>query len=483
MNKAHSLKDKLSYGCGDIFAGGAFLLIGLLFLNFLTDVVKLSPFLAGSVVLVGKVWDAVSDPLMGVISDRTKSRFGRRRVYFLVGIIPIFISFSLLWYSPNSSSQMYLFAYYSLAYLFFNTIITMVMIPYNSLLPNMITDYKERTSFVTVRLMLSSVSAILSGVLPMIIIKSFGGNLRHGYLVMGALFGAFYAIPWIFVFLGTWENKYDYSKNPAKVNLYKEFAQAFRNRSFRAHAGFFVSSQTATDFLMTLFIYYLTYCLGRGKEFSLVLGVLLIVQLLSMPFHMWVSKKYGKTMPLKIGLSIWLAALFLSIFLSSKSSGIFIYLVAGLSGIGTSASVFVPWSILPEISDVDELITGRRREGIYSGMSTFIRKVAQAISVFLIGVFLKVFGYVPNVVQNARVILGIKLLFAIAPVIFITFALFFASKYKMTEKKYNILMKEVLNRRDNKAPGTDLETIAVCEELTGISYGKLSGASQFTFHI
>ncbi|MFP4362842.1 MAG: MFS transporter [Spirochaetia bacterium] len=87
------IRVKLMYGCGDIFAGGAFLVVSLLFLNFLTDVAGLNPALAGSVFLLGKLWDAVSDPLMGMISDRTKSPFGRRRVYFLAGIFPIFFSF------------------------------------------------------------------------------------------------------------------------------------------------------------------------------------------------------------------------------------------------------------------------------------------------------------------------------------------------------------------------------------------------------
>lgn len=468
-----TLSSKLCYGCGDMYAGGAFLVIGLLFLNYLTDIVKISPGLAGTIFLVGKVWDAISDPLMGVISDRTKSRFGRRRVYFLAGIVPIFLSFFALWYLPNTTSKTGIFIYYLVAYLIFNTVFTMVMIPYNSILPDMTTDYKERTSFVTVRLIFSAVSALLSGVLPMVIIKAVGGSVSQGYMAMGAIFGIVYAIPWIFVFRGTWENEHDFSKDSKDLNLLGEFLQVFKNKSFRAHASFFVTAQTATDFLMTLFIYYLTYCLGRKKEFSAVLGVLLVVQLVSMVFHMKVSKKYGKIMPLKVGLTVWLFALFLSVFLTKDSPFIFIYIVSGLSGIGTSAATFVPWSILPEISDVDEIITGRRREGIYSGMATFLRKVAQAISVFLIGVILGMIGYKANVTQTEGVILGIKLMFGIAPVIFISLSLFFASKYKMTEKKYDILMKEIKNRKDSGQVSSDKETIKVLEELTGISYDKL----------
>ncbi len=470
----YSLKSKAMYGCGDMFAGGAFLLIGLLFLNYLTDVVLLSPALAGSIFLVGKIWDAISDPLMGVLSDRTKSRFGRRRIYFLIGILPIFFTFAMLWYPVMTQSQAGKFIYYMIAYILFNTVFTMVMIPYNSILPNMTTNYMERNSFTTIRLMFSAVSAILSGVLPMMIVNWLGEPKTTGYLVMGIVFGALYALPWVFVFKGTWENEYvaDDTKFSIK-NTYKEFGLAFRNRSFRLHMGFFVSGQTAVDILTTLFIYYLTYCLNRGHQFSLVLGVLLIVQLIAMPLHMNIAKKWGKTAPLKVGQSIWIVALLISLFLKPESPAFLIFLVAGLSGIGSAASTFVPWSILPEISDVDELITGRRREGVYSGMSTFIRKIAQATSVFLIGVALDLLGYVPDVAQSDGTILGIKLLFAIAPIVFIMLALFFSSKYKMTEKKHTILMEELGLRRQNVSHNADKKTIEICEELTGIKYEDL----------
>lgn len=471
--KTFSLRIKSMYGCGDMFAGGAFLLIGLLFLNYLTDVVRLSPAMAGSVFMIGKVWDAVSDPLMGVLSDRTRSRFGRRRVYFLIGIFPIFFTFSMLWYSLNIESTFSKFIYYMIAYLLFNTVFTMVMIPYNSILPNMTTDYKERTSFVTVRLMFSSVSAILSGVLPMLIVRSFGDRVTTGYFVMGVAFGVFYALPWIFVFKGTWESKYVEPKTSGTCGIYREFASAFKNRSFRLHTGFFVTAQTAVDFLTTLFIYYLTYCLLKGNLFSIVLGSLLIVQLMSMPLHMKISRRLGKTAPLKVGLSVWIIALLISLTLTPDSPVLLVFTVAAMSGIGSAASVFVPWSILPEITDVDELITGRRREGIYSGMATFIRKIAQALSVFAIGIVLDLIGYVPDIQQSDGAILGIKLLFALAPIAFILLSLFFASRYRMTEEKHRIIIEEIERRKREKNPSTDEEVIETCEELTGIEYERL----------
>lgn len=464
---------KLGYGAGDMYAGGAFLLVGLLFMRFMTDVVGVNPALAGVVFLIGKIWDAISDPMMGLISDRTRTRFGRRRVYFLIGIIPILFSFSMLWYRVGNDNQMVMFVYYMLAYVLFNTVFTMVMVPYNGLLANMVTDYKMRTSFNTVRMMFSAFSAILSGVFPMIIVNSMG-SLETGYMVMGVVFGAIYATPWIFVFWKTFELPVEQDEEPMSMKkVLGEFLISFNNRSFRIHASFFVAAQSAVDFLTTLFTYYLTYVLDRESEFSAVLGVLLVVQLLCMPIHGAVSKKFGKAMPLKVGLILWLAGLIIAMFITKDSPGFLIYLVAALSGVGGSASIFVPWSILPEISDVDELMTGRRREGIYAGMSTLIRKVAQAISVFIIGVILDQIGYVGNGVQSAGTVTGIRMMFFAGPAVFITLSFIALSRYRMTEDKHHLLMRTIEDRKNGQYDQEE-EVVKVCEELTGVDFEEMS---------
>ena len=472
--KKNSLFTKIGYGVGDMYAGGAFLLVGLLFLNFLTDVAGLSPALAGIVFFVGKIWDAISDPLMGFISDRTKSKHGRRRIYFLIGIIPIFFTFAMLWYTVKSENQTVLFIYYMFSYILFNTVFTLVMVPYNALLPNMIKDYKLRTSFNTVRLTCSAVSAILSGVFPMIIVNSFEST-NTGYMMMAFAFGLLYSLPWILVFRKTWELPVVKTEEKARFgDLFKEFFLSFRNKSFRIHSGFFVSGQTAVDFLTTLFIYYLTYVLGRKGEFSAVLGVLLVVQLISMSIHGKISRTYGKTVPLRIGLGVWLVGLVITLLITKDSPSYLIYVVAAMSGVGSSASTFVPWSILPEISDIDEMITGRRREGIYAGMSTLIRKVAQAVSVFIIGVVLEQIGYIANIEQSASTVLGIRLLFFIGPVLFMIIAFITSSRYKMTEKRHDVLMNEIASRKNGAEPSQDAEVIEICEDLTGVKYSRLA---------
>ena len=182
------LSTKIGYGAGDIFGGGAFTIIGLFYLYFLTDVVRIRPSLAGIVFLVSKIWDAVSDPLMGIISDRTRSRFGRRRVYFLAGIGLIAVSFFAMWFPVDFDAELARFVYIVVAYLFFSTIITMVMVPFTALASELTGDYHERTSLAMFRMVFSGVAGILCAALPLEIVNLFEDQ-RTGYIVMGLGFG------------------------------------------------------------------------------------------------------------------------------------------------------------------------------------------------------------------------------------------------------------------------------------------------------
>lgn len=473
------MRVKLSYGCGDIFAGGAFLLVATLFMYFLTQVVGLDAKLAGTVILLGRLWDAVTDPVMGFLSDRTRSRFGRRRIYFIAGVIPIFLFFSMLWFPAGSlglQSQGALFAYYTVAYLLFGTVFTMVQIPYTALLPDLTQSYKERASISGIRLTFSAVSAIVAGTMPTAIISLFPGMPHQGHMVMGLVFGAVYATPWLFVFFGTYERSDANRQAPAKgFKPFTEVASTLRNRTFRHHAGIFIGSQTAVDFLTALAKYYVIFVLVREGEFMFIMAALLIVPVIMMPIWIQVARKFRKTTPMNIGLIIWAAALVFSLVIPPGSQSALIYIVAALSGIGTSASVFVPWTILPEVTDVDEIISGKRREGVYGGIATFLRKMAGGLALFVLGFLLDAVGFIEKAaIQTPETVTGLRLMFALVPTVFILIALYFSFRYGVTEKRHGILMAEIERRKEGgSAEGVSAEAREVCEGLTGMAYEKL----------
>ncbi|MBU0934452.1 MAG: MFS transporter [Spirochaetes bacterium] len=465
------LSTKLGYGCGDIFAGGAFLLVALLFLYFLVNIAGLDARLAGIVMLIGRFWDAVTDPFMGYLSDRTRSRFGRRRLYFLIGIVPVWISFALLWLPLSTNSQLLLFIYYTFAYLLFSTVFTLVQVPYTALLPELTADYKERASVSGIRLSFSAISAIIAGTVPTLIISRFTDE-GNGHFAMGLIFGLLYALPWLFVFLFTKENP-SQAIQSGNIHFFRDLLSTLRNKSFRQHAGLFIGSQTAVDFLTALAKFYVIYVLLREKEFVLIMAALLLVPVLMMPVWIQVAKKFEKTTPMHVGLLVWALALLASLFIEPGSAGPAIFVVAALSGIGTSASVFVPWSILPEVTDVDEAMCGFRREGVYGGLATFLRKLAGGLALMLVGFLLKAVGFAEQAaVQPESAISGIRLMFALVPTAAILIALIFSFRYKVNEKNHALLQQAVQSRRAGR-PVSEPEQIQACELLSGQRFDTL----------
>ncbi len=310
----------LAYGSGDLFGGGSFLIIGMLYMYFLTETIGLLPIFASLVFAVGKIWDAISDPLMGYISDNVRAKVGRRRIFFLIGLIPIPISFLLLWTSFTFNSDILAFLYYSFAYIIFNTVFTMVMVPYSALNAEITTDYKIRTRLSGTRIIFSQFSALLAGTIPALIIAKFPNQPATGYFIMGVVFALLYTIPWIFVFFGTWELPYTKpvkEKGHPILNVFKNFKTIFINKSFRKHIIMYICSYSAMDILMAIFIYYLNYYLGRNELYPIAMGALLITQIAMLPVYVMISNKKGKAFAYIMGLSIWAVGMILSFTLSA----------------------------------------------------------------------------------------------------------------------------------------------------------------------
>lgn len=201
-------REKLAYGYGDTGLSMSYTIISFFFLFYLTDVAGLHPGLAGGVVLIGKLWDAITDPLIGYLSDRTHSRWGRRRPYFLFSAIPFGLSFSLLWISVSIDNQLSLFFYNALLYLIFTTSYTLFAVPYVSLTPELTLNYDERTNLTAYRMAFSIIAGLIAVALPMTIVDHFD-NPQTGFMIMGAIFGLIIITSPLSVFFGTKERVKD----------------------------------------------------------------------------------------------------------------------------------------------------------------------------------------------------------------------------------------------------------------------------------
>jgi oligogalacturonide transporter len=447
---------KLGYGLGDFYGGGAGTLISFFYLVFLTDVVRISPGLAGVVILVSKVYDAITDPFEGVISDRTRTRLGRRRPYLLAGIPLVFLSFFAMFYPVLYTSETARFIYVIASYLFFSTIVSIVTLNYSALQAELTLDYNERTSLATFRIFFSTVSSILCAVLPLEIVKALP-DVRAGWIVTAAVFGLLFALPFIATIAITRERA-EFQRDLRPFHWKQAFIEPFQVRTFVYVLIMYVTAFTAFDATQSIVVYFIKTYLGRGSQVSYVLGALLIAQVISLPFYQRLSKRLSKAQTYLIGAAVFVLVMFFSFLFTPASSIAALYVFAVLVGLGSGGVVIMIYAIFPDIPDVDELRSRERREGTYSALTTFTRKLSSALAVFAVAQVLQFAGYIPPIEQGGKLvevaqtptfINALRLFFVLIPVGFISFGIFFASRFPLTRAVYHRLNAVLTGMRAN----------------------------------
>jgi GPH family glycoside/pentoside/hexuronide:cation symporter len=387
---------KFVYGTGDWGLSSIGMLRSIFYAIYLTDVVGIEPRLASFGALAGIVWDAINDPLIGVLSDRMKSRLGRRRPFLLWFAIPFGLSFVILWSAPNWDSQLALLIYITLSFMISDTLTTLVGVPYLSLTPELTQDYDERTSlssFRSVFQLLAAMAVVIAA--PMIVDKVIegGGSQQQGFMLAGAVFGALGALP--FLLIG-WLVKERYaSEQQEQLPFRQSFKVAWENIPFRYAAGIYMFNWSAVDMIAITFPFFLLYWVAQGDLLAKInilgvdlalesafFGILLLVCILFVPFWLWLAKKRNKIQAYIIGMIIWVAIEFL-IYTIQPGEINYLLTIAALAGIGVSAAYILPDSILPDVIEWDELRTGRRQEGVYYGIRTLIRKITGALIIFI----------------------------------------------------------------------------------------------------
>lgn len=383
-------REILTFASGDLFGGGAQIVIGFFYLRFLTDVVRINPILAGTVVLLSKIWDAVSDPIMGSISDNTRSRYGRRRPYMLAGFFLIIAAFSLLWYAPGFHSQAAKFTFVVVSYMFFSTVSTIVMVPYTAFSSEISRNVKERGRVNGSRLFFSQVASLIGAVLPMLIVDLFPE--KAGYLIMGLIFGIFFAIPYLGIFFLCRE------RTPVPEEKFrfsiKRTLSPFKIKTYRSLIGIYLLAFFAMDVVSAVFTYYMTYYIGRGDLLEMVLGTMLLTQIAALPFVVVLAEKMGKPKTFILGAVIFILGSFALGFYNINWHISTIFIIAAIVGLGLIGCIVMPWVMFPDVTDISVLAFGERRSGAFAGFMTFMRKFSSAIGIWIVGFMLQFSGYI-----------------------------------------------------------------------------------------
>jgi GPH family glycoside/pentoside/hexuronide:cation symporter len=461
---------KLAFGAGDLGTAIA-AMIGISYLSpFLTDVAGLSPYLAGLTQLVGKVWDAVNDPMVGVLSDRTQSKQGRRYPWMIWGAIPFGIFFFLQWIVPHFSNnenanQWGLFWYYTAISILFNAFFTIVNLPYTALTAELTQDYDERTSLNSYRFSFSIGGSILALIIGLVISLLVPSDRRQQYLLLGAICAIISVLPVYWCVWGTKKRAEAVAKlhpeteQTVSIPILQQLKIAFTNRPFLFVVGIYLCSWLAVQLTAGIIPYYVTSWM-RLPQLHISL-VLLAVQGTAMAMlFVWnaVSRRYGKQVVYFMGMSLWLIAQ-VGLFFVQPGQVALMYVLAVLAGFGVSTAYLVPWSMLPDVIELDELNTGQRREGIFYSFIVFVQKICLGIAVNIVLQRLGTAGYIKPTTEIAIPIQPNSVLdvirFSIGPIpaIALICGLVLAYFYPLTREVHAEILLKLKQRKEGVGSG------------------------------
>jgi GPH family glycoside/pentoside/hexuronide:cation symporter len=437
---------KLLYGSGDFGFSMTTTIIGLFILIFLTDVVGISPAVAGIAIFLGKTWDYVNDPVIGYISDRTRTRWGRRRPFLLFGAVPFGLAFALVWWKPPLQRDIYLAIYYSAAYMLFDTAATFVYMPYFALTPELSNDYDERTSITSYRMFFSILGSLIAFSLPEILIGSFSPENAHRVLVMGFTFGLASAAPLFLTFFGTRERKEFMVQE--RYRLVDALRAVRRNPPALWGLGIYLCTWIAIDIVQFVIFFFVKYCIQRESQGSFILGSIFVTAIFAIPLWNWMSNRLSKRSAYMAGITFWVVVQLVIITLGAGTSLPYILILCAMAGIGVAAAHVLPWSILPDAIEWDEWKTGKRHEGMFYSLVTLSHKVATSIAILLVGLLLEAFAYQPNVsIQQPRAELAIRLITGPIPAVLLCLGILCAVFYPLSRERYDQIVRELEARR------------------------------------
>lgn len=501
-----SWRNYWGWGSGDMLGAGAQAVVtGWLFYFFVTFC-GLSAVESGLILGLPRLLEAITCPLIGYVSDnlrhsRIGRRVGRRRLFLLI-VLPLLPCFALLFVTGKS------FWYYLLVFIFFELLYTMFLIPWETLAAEMSKDYAEKARFAGARMLVAQGSAILASALPTLLINQFGGkDSAEPFLWMALIFGVLFSLVVLIVLLSSWERPYT-AEELAKplapfswdealgipVRMFRDLFSTLRLRAFRQHLSLYLGGYLSQDIFNTAFPIFVATVLmgatGATLAISQLMTSMYIAQLLSVMIAIRVVIKVGPLYAYRVAISLFIAATLLYGWLYLQQRGAaaaapslpWLYLPIVLAGLGRGTLNFVPWSVYNYLPDVDEAVTGQRREGIFAGVMTMVRKVAQSAAIVATGWLIGLGGYVSPtrrpgelVVQTEQAIQTVTAVMVLGPIVVMLLGLWAARHFRLNAQTHAVLAHEVERLRAGHLEAESAENRQIVEDLTGRAYARLWG--------
>lgn len=455
----------MAYGAGDLGPAITANIVVVFLLVFFTNVAGLDPGLAGSILLIGKIWDAINDPMVGALSDRTESKWGRRLPWMLWGAVPFGFFFFLQWVVPHfsdnpSTNQWGLFWYYVVISIFSNAFYTVVNLPYTALTPELTQNYDERTSLNSFRFAFSISGSILSLIIALVLFGVFPNDPIKQYLLIGGACAVLSVLPLYWCVFGIRERVLEGEARrqanpppPQTMSYWEQLKAAFRNRPFLYVVGIYLCSWLAVQNTVAIIPYFVQNWMGLAEQdFTQVVIAVQVTGLIMLFVWTAVSKRVGKKAVYFMGMSVWVIAQ-IGLFLLQPGQVVWMYVLAVMAGFGVSTAYLVPWSMIPDVIELDELNTGQRREGLFYGYMVLLQKVALAIGVFLVGQSLQVSGFLktvagePKPIQPDSALWAIRLMIGPIPAVILLIGLVLAYFYPITREVHAEILLKLQERK------------------------------------
>jgi len=438
---------KMLFSTGDLSTSIPLAILMFFQLYFLTDVARLRPDYAGWAVGLPRLWDAVNDPLIGMLSDRLRTRWGRRRVLLLFGAVPLGLSFMLMWYVPPFG-QAGLAIYYAITFIVFDTAFTVVHVGYNALTPELTSDYDERSSLNGYRMMFS-IGGTLGAIILATVLGWFISDARLLFSILGVGLGLASILPPLIVFNITHEKSSE--EQPEPLSWGQSMKLTLGNQPFRLVMGLYLLAWTTASILAAMLVYFANYRLRIPEQANYFVLIAEGSAIFFIPFWVWVAQKLDKRRAFILGTLTWIGVL-LGISALPADAIILAYLLAALSGSGIATAYVLPWAMIPDIIEHDQVQTGQRREGSYYAFASFFQKLATALALWGMGQALAYTGYItPDAsgalpLQPESAVQAIRFFTGPVPAVLLILAVVFAWNYPITRESHQATLQTLAER-------------------------------------
>ncbi len=479
----------LGYSSGDAMCGAIGVCISLYYYSFLIGVMGMKTWLAALVLLIGKVWDGISDPIMGSLIDKIHMKRGNCRPWFLIGIIPLMLSHFLMWYGFGITSQGGMFAYFSFAYILYSTAYTIIAVPYEALLPRIVEDYDKRINYTSMRVFFSGVWCAVATMIYGYLVTSETASRADvpGYMWLGLVLGIFFGLPLIWTYFGTKEtvSVRTHEKVTLKA-LYKDYSSLLKIKIYRKYFFIQMLSVFVVNAMSAAYTTFIYVVFGNRLLFTIpfismkVTIIFLAISIVKSGFeivmflpNILMMKKKNKQFPYLIDLPMIVISSVIILFTNSATP-VWVFVVAcALAGAGISSFGQVPVTLLPDLTDVDELLYGKRREGTAASLTTMTRKIMAGIAVFVFGIILTAFGLdskngLSPDLATPSVLAALKLILCGIPFICSAIIVVIAISYNMDAKSHKRIKELVAEKRANGSAVLSEADSSMLEKLSGM---------------